>query len=294
MAALQDGRRSDETGGATRTYSHAVANSYAVLSEAEEDDVPPDKADGSGTERLVSASSSLGRSSTIVASGQLEGVECVDMLIDTGASCSFVRRSWAASSGLPVIARDSSMTVTLADRSTTVCTHEVRVSSMRVHGSEAECTLLVMDELSNEVIVGMSWQRAARLTIAPGYPHDLLNGQPVANIKRSTTGVVAAEVRRPSKCRVRLAAILTHVHAAAWTERGSESLRAAIASVDTVSTSNSQLRQVLQRYRQVFTEVLPVKTAEQIARAKQFSIVLIADEVRPVKQRERRGCRPQR
>ncbi len=45
---------------------------------------------------------------------------------------------------------------------------------------------------------------------------------------------------------------------------------------------------MLQRYRHVFTETLPVKTAEQIAASKQFSIVLIGDEVRPVKQRERR------
>ena len=54
------------------------------------------------------------------------------------------------------------------------------------------------------------------------------------------------------------------------------------------ATGNSQLRQVLQRYQRVFTEVLPVKTAEQIAAARQFSIVLIGDSVRPVKQRERR------
>ena len=53
------------------------------------------------------------------------------------------------------------------------------MSCMRVHGSEAACTLLVMDELSNDVIVGLSWQRAAGLTITPGHPHDLLNGQPV-------------------------------------------------------------------------------------------------------------------
>ena len=45
---------------------------------------------------------------------------------------------------------------------------------------------------------------------------------------------------------------------------------------------------MLRRHQRVFTAVLPVKTAEQIAQAKQFSIVLIGDSVRPVKQRERR------
>ena len=57
---------------------------------------------------------------------------------------------------------------------------------------------------------------------------------------------------------------------------------------DLAAMGSSQLRQVLQRHSRVFTEVLPVKTAEQIAQSKQFSIVLIGDSVRPVKQRERR------
>ena len=46
---------------------------------------------------------------------------------------------------------------------------------------------------------------------------------------------------------------------------GTESLSA--ASLDVAATGNSQLRQVLQRYQRVFTEVLPVK-AEQIAAAR--------------------------
>ena len=49
-----------------------------------------------------------------------------------------------------------------------------------------------------------------------------------------------------------------------------------------------KLQQVLAGHHRVFTDVLPIKTAEQIAQSKQFSIVLIGDEVRPVKQRERR------
>ena len=43
------------------------------------------------TEYVGSASSAR---TTIVARGQVDGVRCVDMLIDTGASCCFVRRSW--------------------------------------------------------------------------------------------------------------------------------------------------------------------------------------------------------
>ena len=36
-----------------------------------------------------------GRADRIVAKGRLNGVRCVDMLIDTGASCCFIRRSCA-------------------------------------------------------------------------------------------------------------------------------------------------------------------------------------------------------
>ena len=64
--------------------------------------------------------------------------------------------------------------------------------------------------------------------------------------------------------------------------------RQCAASLDVAAGNSNRLKQVLQRHQRVFTDVLPVKTAEQIAQAKQFSIVLIGDAVRPVKQRERR------
>ena len=69
--------------------------------ESEEDD-PPDKDEEPGAELLVSASSVSSRSSTIVARGELDGVACADMLIDTGASVSFVRRDWAVNNGLRI------------------------------------------------------------------------------------------------------------------------------------------------------------------------------------------------
>ena len=72
------------------------------------------------------------------------------MLIDTGASCCFVRRSVAERMKLQLVPLTERVTVTLADKRTTVATHEVRVASMCVHGSRASCSLLVMDELSND------------------------------------------------------------------------------------------------------------------------------------------------
>ncbi|MCJ1323333.1 hypothetical protein MMC15_008689 [Xylographa vitiligo] len=157
----------------------SLASVYALL----EEDEPPDEGPASTGQRLVSASSGptigSGRNNTIVARGQMDGVWCDDMLIDTGASCCFVRRSWLQSTRLAMSPLKQPVAVTLADRSTVLSTHEVQLKRMTVHGSVAACTLLVMDELSNDVIVGLNWQRATGITITPGNPSDLLNGQPV-------------------------------------------------------------------------------------------------------------------
>ena len=242
-------------------------------------------AGGAAVVERVGAASGQARKRTIVARGQLDGAKCVDMLIDTGASCCFIRRSCAERMKLPLVPLRQSVTVTLADERTTLATHEVRVGSMSVHGSVAACTLLVMEQLSNDVIVELSWQRATKLTITPGHPHDLLNGHPVHSRGPSTKPTVVKD-EWPRDTPVRLSACLIHPRAVPTARGGTESLSA--ASLDVAATGNSQLRQVLQRYQRVFTEVLPVKTAEQIAAARQFSIVLIGDSVRPVKQRERR------
>ena len=292
QAARQTERRRDEAVRGESAYGLVGANRYESLQE---------------DARLLSASSNTSRTSTIVARGQIDGVKCVDMLIDTGASCCFVRRSCAERMKLQPVPLKERVTVTLADRRTTVATHEVRASSLCVHGSRSACSLLVMDELSNEVIVGLNWQRAAGLTITPGHPHDLLNGQPVrcqsAERENRTRQSLASESPASAKPTVvddewqlrdkpvRLSAALIHPRrvAAAASSECRESLSAAdVADLMRSSTSNSQLRQVLQRHSRVFTETLPVKTAEQIAQSKQFSIVLIGDSVRPVKQRERR------
>ena len=124
-------------------------------------------AGGAAVVERVDAASGQARKRTIVARGQLDGAKCVDMLIDTGASCCFIRRSCAERMKLPLVPLRQSVTVTLADERTTLATHEVRVGSMSVHGSVAACTLLVMEQLSNDVIVGLNWQRATKLTIRP-------------------------------------------------------------------------------------------------------------------------------
>jgi hypothetical protein len=205
---------------------------------------------------------------------------CNDMLIDCGASTCFVRRSWAVAARLPITPLKERVNVTLADRRTVVSTHEVRVDSMRVHGSQARCTLLVMDELSNDVIVGLDWQRSTNLTITPGRECDLLNGQPVQRRVEQPKVDTVMEQRPSSEWPVRVTAVLMHAEVTPKTQVKP------CAGVPT--TDNERLRRVLLRHQSVFAESLPVKTDEQIAHAVQFSIVLVGDEVKPVKQRERR------
>jgi len=165
-------------------------------------------------EQLLSASDRA-RGNTIVARGQIDGVRCDDTLIDTGASCNFVRRSWAERVKLPMTPLKEPVIVTLADKRTAVSKYEVRVDRLCVHGSAAACTLLVMDELSNEVIVGLTWQRATGITITPGNPYDKLNGQPVRSLpstrpieSSSTSSEKAAEWPRDKPIRLSAASVV--------------------------------------------------------------------------------------
>ena len=159
-----------------------------------------------------------------------------------------------------------------------------------------------MDELSNDVIVGLNWQRATGLTITPGNQIDKLNGQPVVRRPRAPQRKPRTpdakpgtpdEVERPASGPVRLTAALVHAavastQPAAWAEEHREMEAARLGSIQVAAAGNPRLQQVLKRHQHVFTEVLPIKTAAQIAEAVKFSIVLLGDNVKPVKQRERR------
>ncbi len=159
--------------------------------------------------RRGAGSGRVGRRRALVVAGQLDRAACFDMLIDTGASCSFIRRDCARQLGLQLAPLSEPVTVTLADDRKTVATHEVRVDCLRVYGAAAPCSLLVLDGLSNDVIVGLSWQRAARLTIQLGEQYDTLNGRPVrpgshtpATAERTSGSSESPPSRQPlaSKC----------------------------------------------------------------------------------------------
>jgi hypothetical protein len=210
-------------------------------------------------------------------------VSCGNMLIDCGATGCFCRRGWVEAVGLPMTPLREQVHVTLADKRTVIATHEVRVDSMEVHGIEACCTLLVMDELSNDVIVGLDWQRSTNMTITLGTDVDLLNGQPVQRrVAAHATPSDSETMARPtSEGPIQFVAALVHKMPSPTPK--TQAKRAGLPETD-----NEQLRRVLSRHQSVFTETLPVKTPEQIEQSRQFSIVLVGDTVRPVKQRERR------
>ena len=84
--------------------------------------------ESSGTlqvEYVTSAASAQHRGSTIVARGQLDEARCVDMLIDTGATTCFFRRSCAERMGLKPAPLTERVSVVLADTRTTLATHAV-------------------------------------------------------------------------------------------------------------------------------------------------------------------------
>ena len=320
-----------------RVAQVALTNQYSPLhvDEGEGEEQLDSIAGPDARPTQVNAYMGRGHRLMIVARGRVDGVWCDDMLVDTGASCCFVRRSWAESRKLPITPLKEAVTVSLADKRKTAATHGVSLNEMAIHGSKGACTLLVMDELSNDVIVGLDWQRAGRISIQPRYPDDLLNGRPVRSVRAigqqsapkqssgSRQGVtddsppvagqspvgsrqgVAGEVHvagdstaepasQPSN-HIRLHAALVHqLTVAQLRSIRAETLGNAAAReqeecmLDEAAAGNEQLRKVLKRHQLVFTEKLPVKTPEQIAAAQKFSIVLLGDAVKPVKQRERR------
>ena len=228
---------------------------------------------GVGVEEMISSVKRRKGESPMLMAGHVDTITCSDMLIDTGATASFVRRGWAAKCRLPVERLRGEVSVTVADRGKTSVCDGVAVGRLVVNGSAAACTLLVMDDLTNDVIVGLDWLRAARVTIGLG-PTIQWNGVPV----------VVGE-RLQANASKQLAANSTTPTSAA----GSETVAATVRlSAPTVAVRQQKEREFLESYRDVFSEQLPIKTDEQRKRAAQFKVELYDPGCRPVKQRERK------
>jgi transposase InsO family protein/predicted aspartyl protease len=120
--------------------------------------------------------------SLIVVGGRVEGRKCEDVLVDGGASSNFVLRAWAEQEGLRIRPLTVPIEVTLANRGSVFVKDAVRVQSMNCVGSEAPCVLLVLDSLSHNVVLGVPWLHAAKVTIDFG--RERWNGLPVHTVEQ--------------------------------------------------------------------------------------------------------------
>ena len=124
----------------------------------------------------------------IVVQGLVDGKRCRDMLVDPGASSNFIRKDWALSQRLKVEELRKPLEVALADGNRVgLQMGGVAVRSVETQGSSAPCTLVVMDQLSHQVILGMPWLKRAGVTLECA---DVIrwNGKPLSQRKTNDDG----------------------------------------------------------------------------------------------------------
>lgn len=190
-------------------------------------------------------------SDLLVLKGTLDKQRCKDILVDAGASSNFVRLNWAQRHQLKVEQLTKALEVVLADgRVVSRPSGIVNVETATVNGSSAPCRLVVMDQLSHDVILGMPWLRKARVVLGCG---DLLtwNGQPLSLSPTSASQSQLAAVK--------VAPAYEHVFAG-----------------------------IRRKYGSVFRNDLPRKTAREMKNAVHHVIRLTDPNCRPVVSKERR------
>ena len=103
---------------------------------------------GKVTEVTLSSTDQDGGADLIAVEAVLDGAECKNALIDTGASASFVHRRWVEQhKNLRISKRRVPFRVTLADGSSTQIDEVVHVKQLTVSAESAPCDLIVMDKL---------------------------------------------------------------------------------------------------------------------------------------------------
>ena len=191
----------------------------------------------------------------IITKGGVGGRTCRDMLVDCGATACFVRRRWAESRSLPITPLPQAVTVTLADSTSQLSAVDEVQADTKIRGSVVRTRMLVLDDLPHDVIIGMPWLDAARVTIGFGPPRrwngQLINKDDVLSIRQAdNTSELLAAIR----------------------ER----------------TPNARVQQLLTEYADVFRATLPPTTGDKRKDAVHFEIALKDANCAPVKQRERR------
>jgi transposase InsO family protein len=193
-------------------------------------------------------------SDLIIVSAVIDGRHCKDVLIDPGATSNFIHKNWAQGKALRMQKLSKPLEVTLGDGKTTRggrLTHAVQVASLSTQGSEASCTLTVMDELSHQVIVGMPWIRKAGVTI--DFKKMKWNG-------RSLYMIGDQKKEGPAR----------------------------LQSLTVASGHEARMAAILKDYPKAFSTELRERSAADIERAVKCRIQLKDPNCRPVKSRERR------
>ena len=239
----------------------STPNPYAAITEhdaEQQDQVAGESVDeGDETVKLQSVAGGA-HDRVIITKGRVGGRTCRDMLVDCGATACFVRRRWAELRGLAITPLRQPVTVTLADTSSQLrAVDEVRADTT-IRGTVVSGTrMLVLDELPHDVIIGLPWLDAAKVSIEFGQPR-------------------------------RWNGLLLDSNDALSIREGDYSNSAELFSSMRERSSNARVHQLQDDYSDVFKAVLPPTTGGQRMDAVHFEITLADATSAPVKQRERR------
>jgi transposase InsO family protein len=193
-------------------------------------------------------------SELIIVSATIDGHYCKDVLIDPGATSNFIQKQWAQGKAMRLQKLSKPLEVTLGDGKKKVggeLTHAVEVASLSTQGSEAACTLTVMNELSHQVIIGMPWMRKAGVVI--DFKNMTWNGHPLFRLGEQS-------------------------------EKGPARLQ----SIQVAPEHAKRMAAILAEFPKAFSTDLRARSAADIEGAVKCRIQLKDPNCRPVKSRERR------
>jgi transposase InsO family protein len=217
--------------------------------------------------QVVSARESLyavrhDSSKAIVVVGMVDGRQCKDILIDPGATSNFVRRDWALSNRLRVEELRTPLEVGLGvGQLSGKQTGGVAVKSMETQSSSAPCTLVVIDQLSHHVILGLPWLRRAGVTLS-------------FDQAMRWNGKLLVPTRQPA--------------AARSDSSSSQPTHCQTLNVKVSAEHEKTMAGLMAKYRQAFSKELRKRTPEQLRRAISCQLTLRDSNVRPVVSKERR------
>ena len=179
-----------------------------------------------------------------------------------GATSNFVRRDWALSHRLRMEELRVPLEVGLGvGQLSGKQTGGVAVKSMETQGSSAPCTLVVIDQLSHHVILGLPWLQRAGVTLSFDEP-------------MRWNGKLLVATRQPP--------------ALASDSSSSLPMHCQTLNVKVSAEHEDTMARLMSKYRQAFSKELRKRTPEQLRRAISCTLTLRDPAVRPVVSKERR------